>query len=50
MHLAEDLALLLTPKSTNSWPDGAERALAAAVLIERALAGDPEVTRPRWET
>lgn len=44
MDLAEDLALLLTPKSTNSWPDGAERALAAAVLIERALAGDPEVT------
>ena len=44
MHLAEDLALLLTPTSTKTWPDGAERALAAAVLIERALAGDPEVT------
>jgi hypothetical protein len=44
VHLAEDLALLLTPTSTNSWPDGAERALAAAVLIERALDGDPEVT------
>jgi hypothetical protein len=44
VHLAEDLALLLTPAGTHTWPERAERALAAAVLIERALAGDPEVT------
>lgn len=46
MHLAEDLCLLLTPKRTTELPEryGTRRALAAAVVIERALDGDPEVT------
>ena len=49
MQLAEDLCLVLTPGRTLEFPSrhGTQLALAGAVLIERALDGDPEVTPDR---
>lgn len=46
MRLAEDLCLLLTRKAATevAWYAGTQHALAAAVVIERALDGDQDVT------